>query len=56
VLILKRFEKLHIDLVKIKSGLTVEEATELYQENPQVAYAEPNYLRRMQPKKVGDTP
>ena len=54
--ILKRFEKLHIDLVRIKSGLTVEEATELYQENPQVAYAEPNYLRRMQPKKVGDTP
>ena len=54
--ILKRFQKLHIDLVKIKIGLTVEEAIRLYQEDPHVAYAEPNYTRRMQPKKGDNTP
>lgn len=54
--ILKHFQKLHIDLVKIKSGLTVEEAIRLYQGDPQVAYAEPNYIRRIKPKKRGDTP
>ena len=54
--ILKHFEKLHIDLVKIKSGLTVEEAIKLYQKDHHVAYAEPNYTRRMQPKKSIDTP
>ena len=47
---------MNIDLVKIKSGLTVEEVIKLYQEDPNVAYAEPNYTRRMQPKKRGDTP
>lgn len=54
--ILKHIQKMNIDLVKIKGGLTVEEAIKLYQEDPSVAYAEPNYTRRMQPKKRGDTP
>ena len=54
--VLKRFQKLDINLVKIKSGLTVEEAVKLYREDPRVAYAEPNYTRRMHPKKGGDTP
>jgi hypothetical protein len=54
--ILKHFEKLHIDLVKIKSGMTVEKAIKLYQEDPHVTYAEPNYLRRIKAKKRGDTP
>ena len=54
--ILKRFQRIHIDLVTIKRGLTVEEAIKLYQEDPPVAYAEPNYMRRLQPKKRGDTP
>lgn len=54
--ILKHFQKMNIDLVKIKRGLTVEEAIKLYQEDPHVAYAEPNYTRRMQPKKGDDTP
>jgi len=54
--ILKHFQKLNIDLIKIRSGLTVEEAIRLYQEDPPVAYAEPNYIRRIQPKKSADTP
>jgi hypothetical protein len=54
--ILAQYQKLSIDLVKIKSGLTVEEVIKLYQENPPVAYAEPNYIRRIQPKKSADTP
>jgi len=54
--ILKHFQKMNIDLVKIKSGLTVEEVIKRYQEDPNVVYAEPNYTRRMQPKKRGDTP
>ncbi len=54
--ILNHFQKLNIDLVKIKSGLSVEEAIRLYQEDPHVAYAEPNYIRRIQPKKSADTP
>jgi hypothetical protein len=49
--ILKHFQKLNIDLVKIRNGLTVEEAIKLYREDPHVAYAEPNYIRRIQPKK-----
>ncbi len=53
--ILKHFQKLNIDLVKIKRGLTVEEAIKLYQEDPNVAYAEPNYTRKMQTKKKDDT-
>jgi hypothetical protein len=53
--ILKHFQKLNIYLVKIKSGLTVEEAIKLYQEDLNVAYAEPNYTRKMQVKKGDDT-
>jgi thermitase len=54
--ILVHYQKLNIDLVKIKSGLTVEEAIKLYQEDSRVAYAEPNYTRRTRPKISADTP
>jgi thermitase len=54
--ILVHYQKLNIDLVKIKSGLTVEESIKLYQEDSRVVYAEPNCTRRKQPTKRGDTP
>lgn len=54
--ILKHLQKLNTDLVKVKTGLTVEEAIRLYREDPQVAYAEPNYIRRIQPKKGSSSP
>jgi thermitase len=54
--IIKHYKKLNINLVRIKRGLTIEEAIKLYQEDPNVVYAEPNYTRRMQPKKSIDTP
>jgi len=50
---LKHLQKQNTDLVKVKTGLTVEEAIRLYREDPHVAYAEPNYIRRIQPKKTG---
>jgi thermitase len=52
----KHFEKISVYLVQIKPGVTVEEAIDLYQEDPNVAYAEPNYTRRMQTKKSSATP
>jgi hypothetical protein len=54
--ILKHLQKLNTDLVKVKTGLTVEDAIRLYREDPQVAYAEPNYIRRIQPKKGSSSP
>ena len=46
--ILKYFERINVDLVKIKEGWTVEKAIEVYQVEPNVEYAEPNYYRRIQ--------
>ncbi len=46
--ILKYFEKINVDLVKIKEGWTVEKAIEVYQDDPNVEYSEPNYIRRIQ--------
>jgi hypothetical protein len=54
--ILAHYQELNADLVKVKTGLTEEEAIRLYQEDPHVAYAEPNYLRRIQPKKGSGSP
>jgi hypothetical protein len=54
--ILVRYQGLNTDLVKIKSGLTVEEVIRLYREDPHVAYAEPNYIRKPQPEKGGGFP
>jgi len=54
--ILAHYQELNTDLVKLKNGLTVEEAVRLYREDPHVSDAEPNYIRRIQPKKRGDTP
>ena len=49
--ILKHFEGINGDLVKIREGWTVEEAIEAYQADPNVEYAEPNYTRRIQTEK-----
>jgi len=46
--VLKHFEAINVDLVKIKEGWTVEKAIEVYQAEPNVEYAEPNYYRRIQ--------
>jgi hypothetical protein len=49
--ILKHFERINVDLVKIREGWTVEKAIEAYQADPNVEYAEPNYTRRIQTEK-----
>jgi len=49
--ILKHFEGINADLVKIKEGWTVEEAIESYKADPNVEYAEPNYTRRIKTEK-----
>jgi thermitase len=49
--ILKHFERINVDLVKIREGWTVEKAIEAYQADPNVEYAEPNYIRRIQTEK-----
>ncbi len=49
--ILKYFEGINVDLVKIREGWTVEKAIEVYQADPNVEYAEPNYIRRIQTEK-----
>ena len=49
--ILKYFEGINVYLVKIKEGWTVEKAIEVYQADPNVEYAEPNYIRRIQTEK-----
>jgi len=48
--VVKHFERINVDLVKIPKGWTVEKAIEVYQADPGVEYAEPNYLRRIQEK------
>ena len=48
--IVKHFERINVDLVTIKEGWTVERAIEVYQDDPIVDYAEPNYARRIQTK------
>lgn len=50
-MILKHFEGINADLVKIKEGWTVEEAIEAYQADPNVEYAEPNYTRGIKTEK-----
>lgn len=46
--IMKHFAELNIDLVKFKEGWTLRKAIEVYQADPRVEYAEPNYTRRIQ--------
>ncbi|OGP93795.1 MAG: hypothetical protein A2157_12395 [Deltaproteobacteria bacterium RBG_16_47_11] len=41
---LKKFPSINIEYVKLKESLTVEEAIALYLTNPEVEYAEPNFL------------
>ena len=46
--VVKRLKRINVDLVKIPEGWTVEKAIEVYQADPGVEYAEPNYIRRIQ--------
>ena len=43
--ILKHIKSINGDLVKIREGLTVEEAIQVYQAEESVKYAEPNWRR-----------
>jgi len=42
----KRFQRLHIDHVRLPAGLAVQDAIKEYQKDPNVEYAEPNYIAR----------
>jgi len=42
--VIKHFRKTGIQLAKLRSGLALEEAIELYKKDPNVLYAEPNYM------------
>jgi len=54
--LLKHFEAMNVDLIKINEGWTVEEAITTYQAEPIVSYAEPNYTRRVRPHGDGEIP
>jgi len=49
--VLKHFEEINVDLVRVREGWTVEKAIEVYQADPNVEYAEPNYTRRIETEK-----
>ena len=49
--ILRHIKSINGDLVKIKEGLTVEEAIQAYQAEASVEYAEPNWRRVIQTEK-----
>ena len=44
---LRRFKSVRIHRVKIARGMTVEDALKQCQRDPEVAYAEPNYIRQI---------
>jgi hypothetical protein len=44
---IKRFRRFNIDRIKIPKDWSVEEAVYLYRFDPDVEYAEPNYIRRI---------
>ena len=44
---LKTYQSVGAEHVKLPKGMTVEEALEIYQDDPDVEYAEPNYFRRI---------
>jgi len=43
---IKRFRRINVDHIKIPEGWSVEEAISVYMLDPDVEYAEPNYIRR----------
>src|SRR6266545_154058 len=45
---IKEFKSLRIHHLKLKKGLRVEDAVKLYKSDPDVEYAEPNYMLRAQ--------
>ncbi len=42
---LRRFRRIGVQHLKLPKGMTVEEALEIYRNDPDVEYVEPNYLR-----------
>jgi PKD repeat protein/subtilisin family serine protease len=42
--VIKHFKKTGIQLIRLKAGLAVKKAIELYKKDPNVLYAEPNYI------------
>lgn len=46
--VIKEFPSLRLHHVKVKKGMTVEEGIKLYQADPSVEYAEPNFLYQTQ--------
>ena len=48
--VIKRLKRINVDLVRIPEGWTVEKAIRVYQADPGVVYAEPNYTRSIQVK------
>jgi len=48
--VLKKFRTLPIEHIKIKDGMSVEDAIAAYQADPDIEYAEPNYLRTYRKK------
>jgi subtilisin family serine protease len=44
---IKRFSRINVDHIKIPEGWSVEEALEIYLDDPDVEYVEPNYIRRV---------
>ena len=45
---LKEFPSLRLHHIKLKKGMSIEEAVKLYQADPEVEYAEPNFLYSIQ--------
>ena len=43
---IKRFRRIDVDHIKIPEGWSIEEAISVYMLDPDVEYAEPNYIRR----------
>jgi subtilisin family serine protease len=52
---IQRFKSIDVYQVKLPPDLNVKEAVELYMNDPDVEYAEPNYIRYTQSKIPGDT-
>jgi hypothetical protein len=46
--IIEEFRSIGVQRVRLKAGLSVEDAVRLYQADPDVEYAEPNYIVEIQ--------
>ena len=52
---IKRFRRINVEHIKIPEGWSVEEALEIYLDDPDVEYAEPNYYRYATARTPDDT-